>query len=59
MYPSNVATTIHDEVNNVHNAGYALDGTTTGNSFFVYDATGGYGLVFKLAAADVIAPSWR
>ena len=35
-----VATTIHDEVNNLHNSGYALDGTTTNNSFFVYDATG-------------------
>lgn len=35
-----VATTIHDEVNALHDPAYALDGTTTGQDFFVYDATG-------------------
>src|SRR5439155_26259143 len=48
---ASVAKTIHDEVDNVHDAGYALDGTTTGNSFFVFDATGALA-VNPLIAAD-------
>jgi len=48
---TSVATTIHDEVNNLHDPGYALDGATTGNSFFIFDATGALA-VNPLIAAD-------